>query len=367
VTTAEEALLLRAPTFERVTSNIPLTANWQSDDTILDEIVDMSIRTVEICTQDYYLSDAYYETMQYIGDTKIQAPVWELYSGDRRHTRNALLDFHRGRNEDGVLKSAYPNRYQFYHSTYSLVWIDMVYDYFRRSGDTAFVRQFLPGIVHTLSYFDGHYNPATGYLEDIPYGPFIDWYVGATKMGIAPGADASRSTPVTLHFAHALKSAAKLFAALDQSSAQQRNWRARQQEVITTLRERCYNTNRHLLAERPDKSYYDQHSSILGILLDVIPPEDQNLALEHLLQDRALGQATYYYRYYLFAVLQKLGRADLFQKVLEPWRILREQGATTLVERFESPSKPTLGVPPPLYLPFNSWRALTPIMLVKPF
>lgn len=341
VKTAEEALLLRAPTFERVTSSVPLTASWKSDDSMLDEIVDMSIRTVEICTQDYYLSDAYYETMQYIGDTKIQAPVWELYSGDRRHTRNALLDFHRGRNEDGVLKSAYPNRYQFYHSTYSLVWVDMVHDYFRRSGDTAFVRQFLPGIVHTLSYFDGHYNSESGYLENIPYGPFIDWYVGAEQMGIAPGADASRSTPVTLHFAYALKSAADLFAALDNNPTQQESWRSRQQEVITTLRERCYNADRHLLAERPDQSYYDQHSSILGILLDVIPTADQNLALEHLLRDEGLGQATYYYRYYLFSALQKLGRVDLFQEVLEPWRSLREQGATTLVERFEDPRKPT--------------------------
>jgi hypothetical protein len=79
----------------------------------------------------------------------------------------------------------------------------------------------------------------------------------------------------------------------------------------------------------------------LGILLDVIPKADQEQALEALLRDEGLGQATYYYRYYLFTVLQKLGRADLFQEVLEPWRILREQGATTLVERFEDIRKPT--------------------------
>lgn len=341
VTTAEEELLLRAPTFERVTSSIPIIATWKSDDTMLDEIVDMSIRTVEVCTQDYFLSDAYYETMQYIGDTKIQAPVWELYTGDRQHTRNALMDFHRGRNEDGVLRSAYPNRYQFYHSTYSLVWVDMVNDYFRRSGDSSFVRQFLPGIVHTLSYFDQHYNPESGFLENIPYGPFIDWYVGAKKMGIAPNADASASTPVTLHFAHALRSAVQLFEALEHDPTQQSQWNARQQQVVATIKDRCYNPGRQLLAERPDKSYYDQHSSILGILLDAIPANDQNQALKRLLADKDLGQATYYYRYYLFAALQKLGRADLFEEVLQPWRILREQGATTLVERFESPIKPT--------------------------
>ncbi|SEQ69174.1 alpha-L-rhamnosidase-related protein [Neolewinella agarilytica] len=337
----DEPLLLRAPTFERVTSSIPLTASWQSDDQDLDEIVDMSIRTVEICTQDYYLSDAYYETMQYIGDTKIQAPVWELYTGDQRHTRNALMDFHRGRNENGVLKSAYPNRYQFYHSTYSLVWVDMVYDYFQRSGDTTFVRQFLPGIAHTLSYFDGHFNRETGYLEGIPYWPFIDWYVGAEQMGMAPGANADRSTPVSLHYAQALGSAAALSDALNVDNSSAAYWRGQRERMIKTLRERCYNPERKLLAERPDQSYYDQHSSILGILLDVIPEEDQEQALEKLLREEGLGQATYYYRYYLFAALEKLDRADLFREVLQPWLILRDQGATTLVERFEDDRKPT--------------------------
>ncbi|WP_020569200.1 alpha-L-rhamnosidase-related protein [Neolewinella persica] len=341
VTVKEEPLQLRAPTFDRVTSSIPLTASWESDDQALDDIVDMSVRTVEICTQDYYLSDAYYETMQYIGDTKIQAPVWELYTGDRRHTRNALMDFHRGRNENGVLKSAYPNRYQFYHSTYSLVWVDMVYDYFQRSGDTAFVRQFLPGITHTLSYFDAHYNRTSGYLEGIPYWPFIDWYVGAEQMGIAPGSDADASTPVSLHYAHALGSAASLFEALNAKGNQAKDWKEQQRGMIATLRKRCYNSGRKLLAERPDQSYYDQHSSILGILLNVIPEKEQEQALEALLRDEDLGQATYYYRYYLFTALEKLDRADLFREVLQPWLILRDQGATTLVERFEDVRKPT--------------------------
>ena len=341
VTTGADTLQLRTPTFQRVTSSIPLAARWESDDAVLDDVVDMSVRTVEICTQDYYLSDAYYETMQYIGDTKIQAPVWELYSGDRRHTRNALLDFHRGRNPDGVLRSAYPNRYHFYHSTYSLVWVDMVYDYFQRSGDTSFVRQFLPGIEQTLSYFGDHYNAASGFLEDIPYGPFIDWYVGAQTMGIAPGADASASTPVSLHYAHALGSAAALFTALGCRSERARDYLTRRSDMISILRERCYVPARQLLAERPDKTYFDQHSSILGILLDVIPAADQHHALENLLLDEDLGQATYYYRYYLFTALAKLERADLFGEALEPWRILRDDGATTLVERFEDPRKPT--------------------------
>ncbi|MEO0732036.1 MAG: hypothetical protein AAFZ52_04330, partial [Bacteroidota bacterium] len=162
VETAEEALELFAPVNRRVTSSLPVVAEWSSDDPELDAAFALSQRTVEICTQDYFLSDAYYETMQYVGDTKVHALVWQALTGDLRHTRNALLDFHRARNEDGVLKSCYPLRYNFYHSSYSLVYVDMVWDYFQRSGDTAFVRRLLPGIRQTLDYFDAHFDEGRG-------------------------------------------------------------------------------------------------------------------------------------------------------------------------------------------------------------
>ncbi|WP_173021526.1 family 78 glycoside hydrolase catalytic domain [Lewinella sp. W8] len=340
VHTGREPLELLAPTFQRVTSSIPVVATWSSDDPELDEIMAISQRTVELCTQDYFLSDAYYETMQYIGDTKIQAPVWELLTGDRRHTRNALRDFHRGRNPDGVLKSAYPNRYQFYHSTYSLVWIDMLLDYYRRSGDAEFVREFLPGVRHTLAYFDRYFDEGSGFLGEMPYRPFIDWYVNSRTMGIAPGADPAASVPVTLHYAHALRSAIALHEEL-RDAKDTEDWERRLASIQSSIRDQCYVPERKLLAERPAKDYFDQHSSILGVLLDVIPPEDVDAALERLLRDPELGQATYYYRYYLFSALREAKRPDLFREALRPWRELVALGATTLVERLESPIKPT--------------------------
>lgn len=336
VTTKEEPLELFAPVLQRVTSSVPITAEWKSDDPVFDDVIAAGRRTVEICTQDYFLSDAYYETMQYVGDTKVHALVWQALTGDLRHTRNALLDFNRSRNPEGLLKSCYPLRYNFYHSTYSLIFVDMVYDYLEASGDTAFVAQFLPGIRLTLDYFGNRYNPESGFLEGVPYKPFIDWYIGG-QNGIAPGSSADRSVPVVLHYAHALRSGARLAQAVDYSN----DWGERAQQVIERVRERCYLPERKLLAERPSRDFFDQHSNILGVLLDVIPEADQAAALEHTVRDTSLATATYYYRYYLLRALQEENRPDLFREALQPWYDMVGEGATTQVERFESPSKPT--------------------------
>ena len=356
VQTGDQPLQLYVPSFVRVTSAVPILAEWESDDPLLDEAVAIGRRTVEICTQDYFLSDAYYETMQYVGDTKVHALVWQALTGDFRHTRNALRDFHHGRNADGVLKSCYPLRYNFYHSSYSLIWIDMLLDYLERQPqDAAFVRDMVPGVAQTLAYFDRHYNPTSGFVEDVPYKAFIDWYVNG-KGGIAPGNTDDTSVPVTLHYAHALRSAAALYdrlAAPEQCSV---DYSARADRVIEGIRRCCYDPERGLLAERPSRDFFDQHSQILGALLGLFSESRIDEVLDRTVRDTSLVQATYYYRFYLLEALRQHERADLFREAVSPWYALVDAGATTMVERFYSKSKPTRseahpwGASPTLYV-----------------
>ena len=352
VTTGGEPLQLYAPILKRVTSSVPIVAEWRSNDPQLDSVVATGRRTVELCTQDYFLSDAYYETMQYVGDTKVHALVWQALSGDDRHTRNALLDFHHSRNAEGMLKSCFPLRHNFYHSSYSLIYIDMVYDYFVRTNDTAFVAPLLPGIRLTLDYLRPYYNPTTGLLDGLIYKPFVDWYPNGNK-GLAENGDRDASVPYTLQYAHALRSAALLAESLGIDGD---DWGARYQQVVGTVREKYYVPERTLVAERPSLDFFDQHSTILGVLLGVVPPEDRQAAITAVVRDSSLVPATYYFRYYLLEALHDLRRPDLFREAVQPWYAMVDEGATTQVERFETPSKPTRseahpwGAAPALYV-----------------
>ena len=337
VVTGAEPLRLAAPVLQRVRSSVPLVAEWASDDAVLDSIVATGRRTVAVCTQDYFLSDAYYETMQYVGDTKVHALIWQSLTGDLRHTRNALLDFHHSRNPEGMLKSCYPLRHNFYHSSYSLVFVDMVYDYFAATADTAFVRSLLPGIDLTLAYFAEHYDPESGMLLDVTYKPFVDWYIGGT-YGVGPGGNDEESVAYVLQYGHALKSAALLNAAL---GTENYHHHLQFQQLVERSRELFYDGERKLVAGKPDRSFYDQHATILGLLLRVVPEGDRHEALRRVTIDTTLSPATYYFRYYLFEAMRLQDDASLFRTALQPWYDMVGEGATTQVERFESPAKPT--------------------------
>ena len=292
--------------------------------------------------------------MQYVGDTKVHAAVWEALTGDRRHTRNALRDFHRSRNAEGVLKSCYPLRYNFYHSSYSLIWVDMLADYVERSGDTAFVRPYLGGVLQTMGYFNDHYNPETGFLN-VPYRPFVDWYDGG-RGGLGPGQTSETSVALALQYAHALRSARRLLAYQLADAgpvtgarlvATHREYGMRLEHLRERLTACCYDETRELFYTTPGRERYDQHANTLASLVGFLD-DDRSVLPTAVLVDTTFDQASYYFRYYLLEALRRGDSArdtylqpERVHAVLAPWRDLVRRGATTVAERFEGASKPS--------------------------
>ena len=94
----------------------------------------------------------YYEQLQYVGDTRIQALVSLYMTGDGRLVRNAIAQFNDSRTAEGATFSR-PSRQQQYIPRFSLWWIGMVHDYWRYQDDQQFVREMLPGVRAVLSFF----------------------------------------------------------------------------------------------------------------------------------------------------------------------------------------------------------------------
>lgn len=332
-------------------SPYPVQASFSADNPGYADIFSLCRRTAEVCTQDYFLSDAYYETMQYLGDSKVHDLTWLSLTGNDHHVRNALQQFHYSRLWDGNLTSCYPLKATFVHPTYSVIWVDMLWDYLLWSGDRAFIRQFVPGIRQTLAMFDGLIKP-DGIAGQSRWPYFIDWYnQPSAKGGLAPGQDGANSAVVTLHYVYTLQNAARIFDALDEP-AQATAYRQRADEIKEQVYAACFDAKRGLLSERPlsDQKgayFFDQHTNLLGVLTDAIPASQQLTTLQTILGDTTLGQATYYYRFYLFEALYKAGGlagrqqqvAALIAPALEPWKRLLADGMSTTPERFQSLGK----------------------------
>ncbi|WP_400070685.1 alpha-L-rhamnosidase C-terminal domain-containing protein [Zobellia russellii] len=340
IETKDQELVLNSFINYRSRANIASNARFHSDNEMYNAIFDICKRTVDICTQDYFLSDAYYETMQYVGDTKIHALLWQAMSGNLSHTRNAIEQFHQSRDSEGNILGAYPLRSTYIYPTYSLVWVDMVADYYNLTNDSAFIEKYEAGIMSTLAGFEKNMN-GRNLVNKTKYRYFIDWYSGPNDgKGTATKNDGENSAVVTLHYVHALQNAAKLFRAIGKNDFAEK-YQNRAEEIKKSVYNLCYDNQKNLFAERPDKTVYDQHTNIMAILTDAVPAREQRELLEKILNNKELLQATYYYRFYLFQAIQKVGAPELFHLAQKPWETMVNNHMTTTLERFESEKKPT--------------------------
>jgi alpha-L-rhamnosidase len=306
-------------------------ANFQSDHKMYDKIMDICWRTNIICVQDNFLSDAYYEQMQYVGDTRVHALTNMYLTGNDLHFRNALIQFDYSRMHDGNLMSCYPLKGNFGHATYSLIWIDMLWDYMMHRDDRQFLARFVIGIRHVLDGFDVLIKE-NGIVGDTQWKYFIDWYTEGKKGGMPPNSADGNSAVVTLHYVYTLQRAAEIFNYLGKKE-EAAKYTARANEIKTKVYALCFDEKKSVFAEHPEKDFYDQRANIMAVLTDAMPENKQKELISRLVQDSTLSQAGYYYRFNFFNALTKTNTGDLFDEVVKPWYQLVEKGLSTTPER----------------------------------
>ena len=108
---------------------------FASDATWIDSMWAMNWRTARVCANETYFDTPYYEQLQYVGDTRIQALISLYVAGDDRLVRNAIEQFDWSRTADGLTASRYPSALPQYIPPFSLIWVMMVHDYWMLRDD----------------------------------------------------------------------------------------------------------------------------------------------------------------------------------------------------------------------------------------
>ncbi|MEO8713047.1 MAG: alpha-L-rhamnosidase N-terminal domain-containing protein, partial [Parafilimonas sp.] len=163
-----------------------LNSNFTSSDTSLNKILEVGWRTARLDAQETYTDCPYYEQLQYVGDTRIQAMVSLYNSGDDRLMRNAIEDIANSTLAEGITESRYPHNLHQEIPTFSLIWISMLHDYFMYRNDTNFVKEQLRISRGVLSFFH-KFQQADGSIKNAPYWDFTDWVEApGWDGGVAP-------------------------------------------------------------------------------------------------------------------------------------------------------------------------------------
>ena len=112
---------------------------------MLSKIWDVGWRTARLCAHETYMDTPYWEQLQYVGDTRIQALLSLYVGGDDRLVKNAIELFDESRLPDGLTQSRYPTMLPQIIPPFSLFWIGMMHDLYQWGGDAASLRQYLHG------------------------------------------------------------------------------------------------------------------------------------------------------------------------------------------------------------------------------
>jgi alpha-L-rhamnosidase len=323
IETANEPLTLESLNASFTAYPFEERATFESPDPDLKQIWDISWRTARLDAHETYMDTPYYEQLQYVGDTRIQMLISYAVAEDDRLALQALAAFDASRFPDGITRSRYPSSIAQTIPTFSLLWLGMVRDYWMYRPDPEPARRSLPGTRAVLEWF-AQYEQPDGLLKQLPWWSFVDW----VPSGTIPTYDVKgESCMTTLQYLGALEDEAALETGLGDPQLAAR-YRAKAAHVRTGLYNQCWNAERGLLAETPDRNHYSQQANILGVLLDVIPKELQKsvltkaLAIEPGTTPDGTLSASYYFRFYLARALEHAGMADSYLDSIAPWRKL---------------------------------------------
>lgn len=319
-----------------LTTRYPLDAEdeWRSDDPGWDALFGLFHTTLEVGAHEGWADSPYYEQMLYVGDTRLNALSNYLCYRDDRLSRYAidLLRWSRNGSPEGMVAERYPSAWRQDSGTYSMMYAWMVRDFLYWRDDLDFVRTQLPALRQLMESFLPFCN-ADGLMGRLPGWPFVDWAAGWIS-GCGPGMREGDSSIVNLHWILTLQAAAQIEDAVGESVLADRH-RRRAELTWQAVCDRYACDTLGGFRDTKDPTPTSEHAQALALLTGLASPEMDQRLLETLESGRLDNHCTIYFRFYLLEALARHGRAELFHKRLDEWRLFPGKGFLTVPEQPE--------------------------------
>jgi alpha-L-rhamnosidase len=311
----------------------------------LDRLWTTGWRTARLCAHETYMDAPYWEQLQYVGDTRIQALISYVMTGDSRLARQAILNLDDSRVPEGITQSRYPSAAPQFIPPFALLWVGMLHDYWMYVDDEPLVKETLPHTRSVLDWFAAQQRP-DGLLGRIRWWEFGDW-TADYPSGVPPQEADGGSAFLTLQFIEGLRDAEEMELAYG-SPERAHQYAARIRKATAALNTQNWDARYGLYADTPAKKSWSIEANVLAVWLDVAPGAGQRAILRRVLASKpdaqtivegkvipAMSMPTYYFRFYLSRALEHAGMADLYLQQLQPWYDMLGLGLSTWAENPE--------------------------------
>jgi hypothetical protein len=307
---------------------LPLTqrGSFQSSDPGLNRIWDVSLRTLELNTREFFLDGIKRDHWIWSGDAA-QAYLMNYY---------AFFDSDTVKRTTWALRGADP--VDMHINTildYSLYWFIGISDYYRYTGDAAFVQSIYPRMVTLMDFVLSRRN-ADGMLEGLPGDwVFVDW---------APMPTDGELAVIQLLLARSLEAMADA-SALVKDSAHETQYRAQAAELKQKIMATFWDPQRQAFIHRRKDGKLDtlvtRHPNMFALMFGYLDAAQAEAVKRNvLMNDQVQKITTPYMRFYELAALAQSGQHDYVTgQVRDYWGGMLKDGATCFWEQYDPRQK----------------------------
>ena len=319
-------------------------AKTRVSDDELNELLDICAHTLKYCRQSHHLdSPKHCEPLACVGDYYIEMLMTSFSYGDFR-----LCEF----DIERIAKTMEANDGRLFHTTYSLIWVNMLYECYMLTGKGDLLAKCEKALSLLFKRFKT-YLGENELVETPPDYMFIDWLFPDGISTHHPPKALGQSC-LNMFLYGALNSGAKIYRVLGKLEEENelKLWAGHLKTAILT---HLYDKERSLffeglntrtpdellyqyLPQNVEKRYYRRHANILACYFGILEKSECQELLEKIYNDNSLGEVQpYFMHFWLEAVL----RNDLSQKYTLPllnlWKDSIKKCPKGLVEGFYPP------------------------------
>lgn len=321
-------------------------AQFASDNQLANQLWDLSWHTLRLCCQDHFTDCPYYEQLQYVGDSLIQALVAFNVGGDTLLWRRLLTDMDHSRQHFGLTMSRYPSSHPQFIPTFSLIWVRAVQLYDQHVGDEALVKELYHSMGQVIFWFMKRINDESLFAS-LEWWQFVDWVPFWNKGGGSHAVQREGdptiypSTIMNLFLLDALEAMVQMGPVAGADEYHTQGYRRHADNLREAIIKHCWSEKHGLFADSPNLDQFSEHANLLAVLTGTADEHKCKLICENLFTqtDEHFAYCTMYFQHYFARTMSQLGLTDRVWERLDEWQSFIDVNLTTLPERPDHPDK----------------------------
>ncbi len=316
--------------------------SFSCSDPFFTKLWDIIRWSTQMCMQSYHLdSPNHQEPISDTGDYLIESMSNYYAFGDKWLARQDLSK---------TARMMEKNNYRMFHTSYSLLWVQMLYNYFQYTGDTVLVRTLIPD-VNKLNDLFATYLDRNFIVSQAPNYMFMDWISIDGFNAHHPPAVIGTGY-LTAFYYESLLDAAYLNRLVGDRMRGERDLKLAG-KIKYGINETLWDSAKGLYKDGipflshvknyiwlpPDTNIvtYSPHFNALAVLYDIAPKSSQKSIMDYVVHQKKIVVQPYFMYFVLSALRHVHDFATDGIASLDKWRDAVDTSTFTLTEKWREP------------------------------